>query len=44
MLLADYIYTSIQSFDLVAIGCLQGREDSDVTGMELAGGMRGETT
>lgn len=45
MLLADYIYTSlIQSFNLVAIGCLQGREDSNVTGLELVGGMRGETT
>ena len=45
MLLADYIYTSlIQSFNLVAIGCLQGREDSNITGLELVGGMRGEAT
>ena len=38
MLLADYIYTSsIQSFNLVAIGCLQGGKNSDVTGLELVG-------
>ena len=41
MLLADYIYTSsIQSFNLVAIGCLQGGKNSDVTGLELVGGVR----
>ncbi len=45
MLLADYICTSsIQSFNLVAIGCFQGAKDSDVTGLELISGMRGETT
>ena len=45
MLLADYIYTSsIQSFNLVAIGCLQGGKNSDVTRLELVGGVRGETT
>jgi hypothetical protein len=45
MLLADYCCTaSIQSFNLFAIGCLQGRKDSDVKGLELVGGMRGETT
>ena len=26
------------------IGCLQGGEDSDVTGLELVRGVRGETT
>jgi len=45
MLLADCICTSsIQSFNLVAIGYLQGGKDSDVTGLELVGGVRGETT
>ena len=44
MLLADYICTSsIQSFNLVAIGCFQGGKDSDVTGLELVGGVKGET-
>jgi hypothetical protein len=46
MLLADCIYTSsIQSFNLVAIGYLQGGKDSDVTGLELVGGCeRGDNT
>ena len=41
----DYIYTSsIQSFNLVAIGCLQGAKNSDVTRLELVGGVRGGMT
>jgi hypothetical protein len=45
MLLANCICpSSIQSFNLVAIGCLQWAKHSDVTGLELVGGMRGETT
>lgn len=32
-----------QSLNLVAIGCLQGRKDSDIIGLELVGGVRGET-
>ena len=45
MLLADYVYTSlIQSFNLVAIGCLQGGKRSNVTGLELVRGVRGKTT
>jgi len=44
MLLADCICTSsIQSFNSVAIGRLQGRKDSDVKRLELVGGVRGET-
>ncbi len=45
MLLADCICaSSIQPFNLVAIGCLQWGKDSDVTGLELVGGVGGETT
>lgn len=45
MLLADCIYTSsVQSFHLVTIGYLQGSKGSDVTGLELVGGVRGKTT
>lgn len=45
MLLANAVYTSsIQSFNLVTIGCLQGHKDSDVTRLELVGGVGGETT
>ena len=45
MLLADYVYTSsIQSFNLVAIGYLQGGKRSNVTGLELVRGVRGKTT
>lgn len=31
-------------FNLIAIGCLCGGKDSDVTGLELIGDVRGETT
>ncbi len=34
----------IQPFNLVAIGCLQGGKDCNVTGLELVGDVRGETT
>ena len=45
MFLTDCICTSSkQSFSLVAIGCLQGCKDSDVTGLELMGGMKGQVT
>jgi hypothetical protein len=45
MLLADYIYTSLeQPLSLIAIGCLQGGKHSDVVGLELVGGVRGEAT
>jgi hypothetical protein len=45
MLLANCIDTSsVQSFHLVTIGCLQRGEGPDVTGLELVGGVRGKTT
>jgi hypothetical protein len=45
MLLANCIDTpSVQSFYLVIIGCLQRGKGSDVTGLELIGGIRGKTT
>jgi hypothetical protein len=41
MFLADCICTSsIQSFNLVTICSLQWAKDSDVTGLELMGGVR----
>jgi hypothetical protein len=44
MLLVDCIrVSSIQSFNLVAIDCLQGTKYSDVTGLELMGSIRGNT-
>jgi len=45
MVLIDCICTSsIQPFNLVAIGCLQGGKDSNVTGLKLVGDVRGKTT
>jgi hypothetical protein len=45
MLLADCTCTSsIQSFNLFAICSLQWAKDSDVTGLELMGGVRQNTT
>jgi len=45
MLLADCICTSLkQPISLVAVGCLQGGKHSDVTRLELVGGVRGEAT
>jgi hypothetical protein len=45
MLLANCIDTSsVQSFYLVTIGCLKRGKGSDVTGLELVGGVRGKTT
>jgi hypothetical protein len=45
MLLANILYaTSVQTFYLVTIGCLQRGEGPDVTGLELVGGVRGKTT
>jgi hypothetical protein len=45
MLLADYIYTSLeQPLSLVAVGCLQGCKYSDVAGLELVEGVGGEAT
>jgi hypothetical protein len=44
MLLPNGIHTSsLQSFNLFAIGCLQGPEDSDIAGLELVGGVRRHT-
>jgi hypothetical protein len=42
MLFADYISTSKQSISLVAVGCLQGCKDSDITRLELVGCVRRE--
>ena len=45
MLLANCIDTSsVQSFRLVTIGCLQRSEGPDVTGLELVGSVRGKMT
>ena len=45
MLLANYICTpSKQPISLIAVGCLQGGKHSDVTGLQLVGGVRGEAT
>ncbi len=45
MLLADCIYTSSkQPISLVMVGFLQGGKHSNVTGLELIGGVRGEAT
>ena len=45
MLLADYSRTcSTQPFRLVTVGFLQGYKDSDVTGLELVGSVRGQAT
>jgi hypothetical protein len=45
MLLADCICTSSkQPISLVTVGCLQGYKHSDVAGLELVGGVRGEAT
>jgi hypothetical protein len=45
MLLADCIGTfSKQPISLVAVGCLQGGKHTDVTGLELVGGVRREAT
>jgi hypothetical protein len=44
MLLADGSYTSsLQLFNLVAIGCLQWAKYCYVTGLELMRGVRGDT-
>jgi len=44
MLFADNINTSsMKSFNLATIGNLQRRKNSNVTGLELVGGMRRET-
>ena len=44
-MLADCIYTSSkQPISLVAISFLQGGKHSDVTGLELVGGVRGKAT
>jgi hypothetical protein len=41
---ADCIYiSSLQSFNLAAIGCLQWSKHCDVTGLELMGGVGGDT-
>jgi hypothetical protein len=43
MLLTDYICTSAKKpISLVAVGCLQGGKHSNVIGLELVGGVRGE--
>jgi hypothetical protein len=45
MLLPNCVYSSLlHTFDLFAIGSLQGPEDSNITGLELMGGMRGQLT
>ena len=45
MLLADCICTSLkQPISLVTVGFLQGGKHSNVTGLELVGGVRGEAT
>ena len=45
MLLADCIRTSAkQPVSLVAVGYLQGCKHSNVTGLQLVGGVRGEAT
>lgn len=45
MLLADCICISLeQPLSLVAVGCLQGGKHSDVAGLGLMGGVRGEAT
>jgi hypothetical protein len=45
MLLPNYVYSSsLYTIDLFAIGSLQGPEDSNITGLELVGGMRGQPT
>ena len=45
MLLPDYSYSSsFQSIYLVAIGVLEGRECSNVAGLQLVGRMRRQTT
>jgi len=45
MLLTDCICTSMkQPISLVIVGCLQGGKYSDVIGLELVGGVRGEAT
>ena len=45
MFLADRACTSSkQSFSLIAIGCLQGGKDYDITRLELVGGVRGQAT
>ena len=44
MFLADCICTSsVQSFNLVTISCLQWAKYSNVIGLELVGGVRGDT-
>ena len=45
MLLADCICTSsVQSFNLVSIGCLQWAKYSNITRLELVRGIRRDTT
>jgi hypothetical protein len=45
MLLADCIHTSsLESINLVAIGCFQRGKYCNITRLELVRGMRGETT
>jgi len=45
MLLADCIRTSSkQPINLIAVEGLQGGKHSDVTGLQLVGGVRGEAT
>jgi hypothetical protein len=45
MLLADCTCTSLeQPLSLVAVEALQGGKHSDVVGLELMGGVRGEAT
>jgi hypothetical protein len=45
MFFADCTCTSLkQLFSLVIVGCLQGGKDSNITGLELVGGVRGEAT
>jgi len=45
MLLADCIHTSsLESINLVAIGCLQWGKYCNITRLELVRGMRGKMT
>ena len=45
MLLPNRVDSStLHTFDLFAIGSLQGPEDSNITGLKLVGGMGGQST
>jgi hypothetical protein len=45
MLLPNCVYSSsLYTFDLFAVGSLQGPKDSNITGLELVRGMRGQPT